>query len=159
MVLLALLGGTMVTSVWAANLVWVLLGVNWLLEGRWREKCQMARESRLLQAYLILYVVLLVGMLWTQNTIHGLDVLRVKLPLLVVPLVMLTTRPLTGRARQTVLVIYAGTVLVVSVIAAVRLLTIPGLPYREAVPYISHIRFALCCCMVIFIALSSFHYT
>ena len=54
LVLIALLGASMVTSTWASNLVWVLLGVNWLLEGRWREKWQMARESRLLQAFLIL---------------------------------------------------------------------------------------------------------
>lgn len=154
-VLLALLGGTMVTSVWAANLVWVLLGVNWLLEGRWREKWQMVREGRLLQAYMALYAVLLVGMLWTQNTGHGLDVLRVKLPLLVVPLVVLTTRPIAGRARQTVLSIYAATVLVVSFIAMVRMLTIPELPYREAVPYISHIRFALNCCMVVCLAIGA----
>lgn len=151
LVLLALLGGTMVTSVWAANLVWVLLAANWLLEGRWREKWQMARESRLLQAFLILYALHLVGMLWTGNTAHGLETLRVKLPLLVVPLVMLTTRPVRGRPRHIVLAIYAGTVLVVSLIGLVRMLTVPGLPYRDAVPYISHIRFALNCCMVVFL--------
>jgi hypothetical protein len=37
-VLLTLLGGCMVTSVWASNLMWVLLLSNWLLEGRWAEK-------------------------------------------------------------------------------------------------------------------------
>ena len=100
MVLLTLLGGTMVTSVWASNLVWVLLLANWVLEGRWREKWQMARESRLLQAWLALYAVLAIGMAWTQNTGHGLDVLRVKLPMLALPLIILTTRPLEGRARR-----------------------------------------------------------
>ena len=155
MVLLTLLGGTMVTSVWASNLVWVLLLANWVLEGRWREKWQMARESRLLQAWLALYAVLVIGMAWTQNTGHGLDVLRVKLPMLALPLIILTTRPLEGRARRTVLWLYAGTVLVVSIIGFVRLTTIAGLPYREAIPYLSHIRFALNCCMVFYICIGT----
>lgn len=151
LVLLALLGGTMVTSVWAANLVWVLLGVNWLLEGRWREKWLMARESRLLQAIVAFYLLYAVGLLWTTNLSHGLSILQVKLPLLIVPLVLLTTRPVRGRARRMVLAVYVVTVLVVSLISLVRILTIPGLPYRDAVPYISHIRFALNCCVVIYL--------
>ena len=36
--LLCFLGVSMVTSVFLANMAWVFLGVNWLLEGRWREK-------------------------------------------------------------------------------------------------------------------------
>ena len=149
--LLTLLGGCMVTSVWAANLVWVLLGVNWVFEGRWREKWQMARKSRLLQAVATLFLLHVIGLLWTSNLHAGMHALQVSLPLLIVPLVLLTTRPATGRARQIVLFGYVGTVLVVSIIGAVRLLTIPDLPYREAIPYISHIRFALNCCMVVYI--------
>ena len=149
--LLTLLGGCMVTSTWASNLVWVLLGVNWLLEGRWREKWQLLRESRLLQAFIGLYLLLLAGMLWTENQSFGWSLLQVKLPLLCVPLVLLTTRPPAGRVRQGILWLYVATVLVVSVIGLVRMLTIPDLPYRSAVPYISHIRFALNCCMAVYL--------
>ena len=149
--LVTVLGGCMVCSTWASNLMWVLLGANWVLEGRWREKWQMACHSRLLQAWLVLFLMLLVGMLWTHNTADGWSFLQVKLPLLVVPLVMLTTPAITGRARRMVLSAFTGTVLVVSVISAVRFFTIPDLPYRESVPYISHIRFALCCCMALFL--------
>lgn len=152
-VLLALLGGSMVTSVWMANLAWVLLSVNWLCEGRWREKWQMARESRLLQLIVAGYLLLTVALAWSSNLEHGLSVLQVKLPLLVVPLIVLTTQPITGRPRRIVLGVYAITVLVVSIIALVRILTIPDLPYRDSVPYISHIRFSLNCCMVIFLCI------
>ena len=148
-VLLTLLGGCMVTSTWASNLVWVLLGANWVFEGRWREKWQMVKENRLLQAYIGLYLLLLIGMLWTENQPFGWSLLQVKLPLLCVPLVVLTSHPLHGRVRHGILWAYATTVLVVSIIGLVRMLTIPDLPYRDAVPYISHIRFALNCCMVV----------
>ena len=150
-VLLALLGGCMVTSTYASNLVWVLLSVNWLCEGRWREKWQMAKESRLLHAYMTIYLALVVGMLWTGNTAFGLSVLQVKLPLLVVPLIILTTERPRGIERFCVEWVYIITLFIVTIIAVVRMITIPELPYRDAVPYISHIRFALNCCMVIFI--------
>lgn len=150
-VLLSLLGGCMVTSTWASNLVWMLLAVNWLTEGRWREKWQMARESRLLQAFVALYLLLVAGLLWSSNLKAGGNVLEVSLPLVCVPLMLLTTRPLERRERIPVFEVYVITTFIVSIISTVRLFTIPDLPYREAVPYISHIRFALNCCMVIFI--------
>lgn len=152
-VLLALLGISMVTSVWMANLAWVLLGLNWLLEGRWREKWQMARESRLLQAITVLYLMFAIGLLWTNNIGHGLSVLQVKMPLFFVPLILLTIPPVTGAARRNILWFYIAAVLVVSIIGLIRMLTLPDLPYREAIPYISHIRFSLNCCMVIYLCL------
>ena len=65
--LLGFLGVSMVTSVFLANMAWVFLGINWMLEGRWREKWQMAKESRLLQAFVGLFLLMFVGMLWTAD--------------------------------------------------------------------------------------------
>ena len=154
-VLVAILGASMVTSVFVANMAWVFLGLNWLLEGRWREKWQMAKESRLLQAFVGFYVLMLAGMLWTSNTGAGWGTLQVMLPLLCVPMVMLTTRPITGNARKALLAWYTLAVFVVSIIGLVRWLTIPGLPHRAIVPYISHIRFALSCCMVVYLCVGT----
>lgn len=148
---MALLGGCMVTSIGLSNVVWVLLLANWGFEGRWHEKWQMARESRLLQAIVVLFLLHLVGMLWTEHCATGWHVVEGSLPLLAVPLVVLTTRPPTGKARKFLLWIYVATVVVVSVIGFIRWLTIPDLPYRLIVPFISHIRFSLNCCMVIYL--------
>ena len=148
----------MVTSVWASNLMWVLLLFNWLLEGRWAEKWQMAKHSRLLQAVVALFVLNLMGLLWTSNIEEGLSTIERLLPWLIVPLVILTTRPPVGRSRDTILFLYAGTVFVVSVIGLVRWLTIDDLPYRDIVPYVSHIRFSLNCCMVIFLCASALYH-
>ena len=141
--LLALLSVFMTTSVFMANLVWVLLGANWLFEGRWRQKWQMARQSRLLHLIVALVALLAISMAWSTDTAYGLHDLQVKLPLLVLPLVILTTPPLEGRERHFVTFFYIGTVFVVTIIALARLLTHSDMPYRDLVPYISHIRFAL----------------
>lgn len=149
-VLLTLLGGCMVTSIGMSNVMWVLLLANWLLEGRWSEKWTMARQSRLLHAVAFFFLLHAVGLLWTSNLPAGFHVVERLLPWLAVPLVVLTTRPPAGRARSTILTLYMGTVFVVTVIGLVRHLAIPDLPYRQMVPFISHIRFALNCCMVVF---------
>ena len=145
----------MVTSIGMSNVVWVLLLANWMLEGRWREKWLMARESRLLQAVGILFLLHIVGLLWTSNLPAGLHVVERLLPWMAVPLVVLTTHPPEERARQHILGIYVGTLVVVSIIGLVRWHTIPGLPYRDIVPFISHIRFALNVCMAIILLCSS----
>ncbi len=154
LVLLTLLGGCMVCSYWAANLMWVLLVANWLLEGRWEEKWRMAKESRLLQAVVGLWLLYALSFLWGLHMAEWLSGMQTVLPLLAVPAVLLTTRPPTGQARRTILWLYTGTVAVVAAIGVVRLLTLDGISYREAVPFISHIRFALHCCLALVICLT-----
>ena len=91
LVLLTLLGGCMVTTVGLSNVVWPLLLANWLFEGRWREKWQMARESRLLLAIAVLFLMHVLGLLWTSDMKPGLHIVERMLPFMAVPLVVLTT--------------------------------------------------------------------
>lgn len=151
LVLLTLLGGCMVTTVGLSNVVWPLLLANWLFEGRWREKWQMARESRLLLAIAVLFLMHVLGLLWTSDMKPGLHIVERMLPFMAVPLVVLTTPSPEGNTRRFILNFYGFTVFVVTIIGFVRWLTIPDLPHREIVTYISHIRFSLNICMVIFL--------
>ena len=145
----------MVTTRGLSNVVWVLLLINWVAEGRWREKWQMAKESRLLHAVLALWLMYMSAFLLGNDPWEVLNMLEIRLAILTVPLVVLTTPPPEGRARTFILGFYVTTVLVVSIIGAVRLATIPNLPYRDAVPFMSHIRFALNCCTVIILLIIS----
>jgi len=145
----------MVTTVGLSNVVWPLLFANWLLEGRWQEKWKMARESRLLQAFAVLFLLHVVALLWSSDLTTGLLNIVDMLPLMAVPLVLLTTQPPEGNTRRFILNFYGLTVFVVTVIGFIRWLTIPDLPHREIVTYISHIRFSLNICMVIFLLVAS----
>lgn len=156
-ILLALLGVSMVCSTFLTNLAWVLIGINWLAEGRWRDKWERAKQSRLLHTVVVFYMLLLVGMLWTSDVSNGWSIIQVKLPLLILPLVILTTPPLADQSRRMVAMVYATAVVVVSVITIIRLYTIPDIPYRQAVPHISHIRFAINCCFAIYLAMGQIH--
>ena len=149
----------MTTSVFATNLLWVLLLVNWVAEWNWREKFADFRSNYLLQAFLVLMAVHLLWLVGTSNMQYALFDIQKKLPLLAIPLVILTTPPLNSRERLNVGIAYSAAVFVVSVIGVTRFLTIPFLPYRDIVPYISHIRFSLNVCMtLVLLAYAAFKY-
>lgn len=155
LLLLVLLAVSMTTSNFLMNLAWVLLFANWVIEWDMKRKFSELSHNWLLMSFLLLLVLHLVGLIWTDNLAYGLDDIRKKLPLFAIPLVVLTSKPLTRRQWQPVAFVYVGTVLVVSVIGLVRYLTIADLPYRRIVPFISHIRFCLNICMSIVLLLSA----
>ncbi len=129
------------------------MATNWVLEGQWNRKFANFGTNYLLQAYLVFAVVMLLGMIWTHNTANGLHMLRTYLPLVALPLVVLTSPPLRPNHAMRIVWLYVGTVVAVSFIGLVRYLTIPDLPHRQIVPYISHIRFALNVCLSICVLL------
>lgn len=153
--LLAALLVAMPSSVYFMNMAWVFLLVNWVLEWNWRKKFASFRDNTLLHAYLVLFGVAAAGLCWSHNIDYGVDYLRRMLPLAVVPLVALTSAPLQAKHLRRLLTVYVVAVIAVSAVGFVRFLTLPELPYRDIVPFISHIRFALNCCMAIFL-LSAF---
>lgn len=118
------------------------------MEAKW----QRARQSRLLQAFVLFYLLHIVGLLWSGDLLYGLDDLRKKLPLLVLPLVVLTTEAPSRREKDVVMGVYVAAVAVASLIGLVRWLTIDDLAYRDIIPFISHIRFSLnlsfCICLM-----------
>lgn len=147
LVLLCLLVMALPTSNFVMNMAWVFLGVNWLVEADFKRKFANFRSNYLLQAFLVLMSVHLLWLLPSANISYGLDDIRKKLPLLVVPLVVLTSRPLQRKEQHWVVLCYLASLTVVSVIGLVRYITMPNLPYREVIPYISHIRFSLNLCL------------
>ena len=139
----------MTTSVFMTNLAWVLLLANWAAEWNWREKLTYLRNSKLLQAVLLFMGVHLLWLVGTADLAYGLHDIQKKLPLLAIPLVVLTTAPPSQKERLNIGIAYVGAIFVVTLIGWVRHLTIPDLPYRDIVPYISHIRFGLNICLAL----------
>ena len=107
-VLLCLLAVAMTTSVFATNLLWFLLLVNWVAEWNWKEKFADFRSNYLLQAFLVLMAVHLLWLVGTSNMQYALFDIRKKLPLLAIPLVILTTRPLEYKESLNVGIAYTG---------------------------------------------------
>ena len=146
-VLLCVLVMALPTSNFVMNMAWVFLGVNWLVEGGFKSKFSNFHTNYLLQAFFVLMAVHLLWLIPSSNMAYGLNDIRQKLPLLVVPLVVLTSKPLQPKEQHWIFLCYLTSLTVVSVIGLVRYYTIPNLPYRDVIPYISHIRFSLNLCL------------
>lgn len=150
------IAATMTLSVWVCNLAWVLLLANWLVEWIFTDKESRSvilsrfKEDRLLQTFVLLFLMMVIYMLWSSNWNYGLDHIRKCFPLLAVPMVLLTSRPHSDkRMLNGVLFCYVMGILAACIVGAVRLCTIPDLPHRDIIPFLSHIRFALNLCLAI----------
>ena len=126
----------------------ILLFANWVFEWDMRRKFAARRRGTmaLLLAFAVLMVVHLLWMLPTENLAYGWKDLFAKLPLLAIPLVLLTSRPLNRKQLEWLFFTLVATVFVACIVGCIRMVRMPDLPYRE-VPFISHIRFALNVCL------------
>lgn len=141
-VLLFLLVGAQPVSNFMMSGMEILLAVNWALEWDMRNKLRRAKESPLLWFFLLLTGVHLIWMIPSQNIAYGFDDLFRKLPMLAIPLVVLTSRPLNKKQIEMLFFCLVTTVFIAAIVGRVRLHTIPDIAYRD-LPFISHIRFAL----------------
>lgn len=147
--LLLLLVCSQVVSNYMMSGMQILLAVNWALEWDMRRKFRCKEWHPLLIAFLVLMAVHLLWLVPSSNLTYGLDDLFGKLPLLAIPLVVLTSRPLNRNQFCAIVFGLVTTVFIATLIGHVRYATIPDLAYRKIVPYISHIRFALNICLAI----------
>lgn len=133
---------------------WVLGA--WLLEGLQRRDL-VDRFRRgftdpavlLFLGYLLLHAV---GLLWTEDLGWGLDLCRILLPILLLGVVLRTSDPLRQEELRTILLLFAWSAVVGSLIGYATTLdtAAPG-AYRDRSPFISHIRLGLMLVLAVFI--------
>lgn len=150
--LLFLLAGSQAVSNYMMSALEILLGVNWLLECDYRRKFSTIRHKDYLALFLAFMLLIAVHLLWmlpTENVSCGWNDLFKKLPLFAVPVIVLLSIPLNRKQLEFIFLFFITTVLVACIIGYVRYYRFPDLPYRDIVPYISHIRFSLNVCLAI----------
>ncbi len=152
--LLIVLAGSQSVSKFMMSGMEILLAVNWVLEWDMRRKFTWSYPQNdnnegkwLLTAFATLMAVHLVWMIGSANTGYGWYDIFKKLPLIAIPLVVLTSNPLNRKQLTFIFFFMVGTTFVATVIGYVRRMTIADLPYRQIIPFISHIRFALNICL------------
>ena len=100
------------------------------------------------------YFMHVVGLLFTQNFSWAAHDLQIKLPLLLLPLIIGTAKPLSKKQFESLLLVFIGAVLIGSLVAMAVLTGIVARPVndiRDVFTFrISHIRFALLTCIGIF---------
>jgi hypothetical protein len=89
------------------------------------------------------YLLHVVGLLWTSDFDYALKDLRVKLPILVMPLVLSSMEPLDRKRFNLVMLVYVLSVFVATLFSSVSYWRNDYEDIREISRFISHIRFCL----------------
>lgn len=129
------------------------LMLNWLIEGQFQTKFSLLREKKSVLLLISVFLVYLVGLLWTNSMKWGLHDVKIQLPLLVLPLVIGTSAQLTYRQVKLIIYTFSAAVVVASLCSIWVLLGLSGKTIhdpREMSLFISHIRFSLLINIAIF---------
>jgi hypothetical protein len=144
--LLLLIAISLPLSVYTTSMFMLLLALNWVLEGRYREKWNIFRSNRALQVFLLLYGLHILGLLWSSDLGYGIRDMKIKLPLLSLPVIMATSAALTQKQVHRILLAFTLAVFVATMASLLKLLGwLPGeiQSFRDLSLFMSHIRFSL----------------
>lgn len=123
-----------------------ILAANWLLGKNFAWKWNQLKHNKIFWILISLYLLHVVGMLYTQNIPKGLDELRNKLPLLTLPIILFSTKPLSQNEFKLLFSLFFLSVLASSIYC---FLVFEGytkkvvIDARQASVFMSHIRFSL----------------
>ncbi|MFA5417246.1 MAG: O-antigen ligase family protein [Bacteroidales bacterium] len=115
------------------------------------EKITLFFRNRAAVILVSIYLIHLIGLIHTQNFDYALKDLRVKLPLLLLPIVISTMKPLPFRRFKLLMMFFLASVLVGTLVSAGLLITGKYVDIREISPFISPIRFGLSVSFGVFI--------
>ena len=125
--LLILIAVSLPFSKYTTSMFMCQLAANWLLEGRFREKWKSLVENRALQVFLLLYVLHIIGLLWSSDLAYALKDMKIKLPLLGLPVVIATSLPLGKQQVHRILLFFTLSVFVATMASLLKLLGyLPG---------------------------------
>lgn len=93
--------------------------------------------------FTFIYLVHLVGLFYTSDLSYAVKDLRVKLPLILLPVVISTMEKINSRHFRSIMIVYTTSVLVSTLISMFVLLTNQYTDIREISPFISPIRLGL----------------
>lgn len=148
-----LLAVSLPLSRYLVSVAQLILICNWLLEGDFRTKFHRIRKRRSLLVFLLVFLAHLVWLIPTTDFAYALRDIKIKLPLLVIPLVLATGKQLRENAIKMVLLFFIASVLVSSFFSIYRLAVLASVPMadlRDISVFISHIRLSLLVNIAIF---------
>ena len=120
-----------------------IIGV-WLFTGDpIRKKIERFFDNKIALAIVAIYLLHVIGLIYTSDFHYAFKDLKVKLPMLILPLVLSSVRPLTKKLFDLLMLIYILAVFVATCFSFGYYLKNDYGDIREISHYISHIRFCL----------------
>ncbi len=139
-------------SIFLMSVSTIFLSANWLIWGDFKAKYKRFISNPSAWIFSLIFLMHILGGLYSTDMKFYLDDLRIKLPLLVYPIVLGSTPSLS--AKRSVLIMWLFTAAIVasslfSLAIYLGLTTIPVENFRDISYFISHIRLSLLTCVAI----------
>jgi O-antigen ligase len=142
-------------SEYITNAAILLTITNYLIEGGYRNKINLLARTKSLLIFLLIFGAHLVWLINTENFNFAFTDLRIKLPLLALPVVIATSRSLTSRQINSISLIFIGGVLLSTLSG---LFSKFGILFEQQTDnvrnysiFVSHIRLSLMICLSVLI--------
>lgn len=123
-----------------------ILGANWLLEKNFSYKWQQLKSNKLFWVLISFFLLHLLGLSYTENMTRGLEDIKNKLPLIVLPVIFFSTKPLDKKEFELLFGFFFLSVLVSSICCFIVYSGFTKkiiIDVRKASVFMSHIRFSL----------------
>jgi len=143
---LVLLAVSLPVSVFFMSLSQFILVGNWLLEGKFKEKINLLFKRKSILVFLFIFLAHIIWLINTVDYNYAFNDIRIKLPLLILPLIIGTSPLLKWKDLYLLMLFFCASVFVATCISLAVLLGLTGnevLDYRNISIFISHIRFSL----------------
>lgn len=143
LIALAALGGGMLIGTVPTSVPQFVLFGNWLLEGDFKNKWNRIRTNKLFWIISSLFIIHLTGLIHTTDIPRGIDDIRIKIPLLLLPLIFFTSPPIRKEELHRLLWFIILLVIISSLWCLFYNATHELTDIRKASRFMSHIRFGL----------------
>ncbi len=153
---LLLFAASLPLSKFTISLAQFIIAGNWVLEGNFKIKWDLIKQNKVALLLMSLYAIHLIGLWNTSNFSYAMNDLKTKVPLLVFPFLMATSKALERKQVNQILFLLWAATIVSTLISLSIFLGFTGIEIadiRQISPLISHIRLALLVCLSSVVAL------
>jgi hypothetical protein len=128
-----------------------VLAINWLVEGNYINKFKSFIRNKPAIVLCSFYIMHLLGLLYSTNFNYGMEDINKKLPLLLFPLVLSTTFPLSDKERRIVILSFMHAVTCSTFVGGYLLINHEIVDIHDISEFIAPVRLALMMVLSVFI--------
>ncbi len=136
-----------------------VLLLNWIIDPNFFSKLKSTFSNKYILAFLGIFIIHILGLIYTSNFQYALKDIRIKLPLLIIPLVVSSSEKLNEKELKIIFYTLIASVFSSSLYSTYLYFNIQNEAtdtLRSISPIISHIRFSLITCIAFFICIYLF---
>ncbi|MCK5822387.1 MAG: O-antigen ligase family protein [Bacteroidales bacterium] len=143
---LILLVASLPLSPYLTSVAQFILAGNWILENKFKSRFKHILQNKSILIFLLIFFVHIIGLIYTSDFKYAFHDIKIKLPLLLLPIIIGTSQKLNYKQLKILLLFFVAATTVSTLISTSVLLGLINYKVtdiREISIFISHIRFSL----------------